>query len=77
MVERGDKASYEIEKQLLYKMWLKDPTPQNNEQYQSARDACKQVIKHAKEKAWSGYGNQLEAMEKQRRRRAFIRKSSA
>ena len=28
-------------------MWLKDPTPQNKEQYKSARDAFKQVIKHA------------------------------
>ena len=40
-------------KKQLYKKWLKDPTPQNKEQYQSARDACKQVIKQAKEKAWS------------------------
>ena len=45
-------------KEQLYKKWLKDPTPQNKEQYQSARDACKQVIKQAKEKAWSEYGNQ-------------------
>ena len=49
-------------KKQLYKNWLKDPTPQNKEQYQSARDACKQVIKHAKQKAWSEYGNQLEDM---------------
>ena len=46
-------------KKQLYKNWLKDPTPQNKEQYQSARDACKQVIKQAKEKARSEYGNQL------------------
>ena len=51
-------------KKQLYKMWLKDPTPQNKEQYQSARDACKQVINHGKEKAWSEYGNQLEDMRK-------------
>ena len=49
-------------KKQLYKIWLKDPTPQNKEQYQSARDACKKFIKHAKEKAWSEYGNQLEDM---------------
>ena len=40
-------------KNQLNKKWLKDPTPQNKEQYQSARDACKQVIKQAKENAWS------------------------
>ena len=55
-------------KRQLYKMWLKDPTPHNKEQYQSARDACKQVIKHATEKAWSEYGNQLEDMRKAGRR---------
>ena len=49
-------------KKQLYKKWQKDPTPQNKEQYQSARYACKQVIKQAKEKAWSKYGNQTEAM---------------
>ena len=32
-------------KKQLYKKWLKDPAPQNKEQYQSARDACKQLIK--------------------------------
>ena len=31
-------------KKQLYKKWLKDPTPQNKEQYQSARDACKQAM---------------------------------
>ena len=45
--EETDKTSYEIEKQ-LYKKWLKDLTPRNKEQYQSARDACKHVIKQAK-----------------------------
>ena len=40
-------------KKQLYKKWLKDPTPQNKERYQSARDACKHDIKQAKEKAWS------------------------
>ena len=43
-------------KKQVYKKWLKNPTPQNKEQYQSARDACKQVIKQAKEKVWSEYG---------------------
>ena len=52
-------------------MWLKDPTPQNKEQYQSARDACKQVIKHAQEKAWSEYGNQLEDMRKTEAMKSF------
>ena len=51
-------------KKQLYKKWLKDPTPQNKEQCQSARDACKKVIKQTKEKAWSEYGNQLEDMRK-------------
>ena len=55
-------------KKQLYKKWLKDRTPQNKEQYLSARDACKQVIKQAKEKAWSQYGNQLEDMRKKQRR---------
>ena len=58
----------------LYKMWLKDPTPQNKEQYQSARDACKQFIKHAKEKAWSEYGNQLEDMRKTEAMKSFYKK---
>ena len=51
-------------KKQLYKMCLKDPTPQNKEQYQSARFACKQIVKHDKEKAWFEYGNQLEDMRK-------------
>ena len=73
MVERGDKTSYELKKQ-LYKKWLKDPTPQNKEQYQSARDACKHVIKQAKEKAWSEYGNQLEDMRKTEAMKSFYKK---
>ena len=55
-------------------MWLKDPTPQNKEQYQSARDACKQVIRHAKEKTWSEYGNQLEDMRKTEAMKSFYKK---
>ena len=61
-------------KKQLYKKWLKDPTPQNKEQYQSARDACKQVIKQAKEKAWSEYGNQLEDMRKTEAMKSFYKK---
>ena len=38
MVEQGDQKSYEIEK-AIHKKWLKDPTPQNKEQYHTARDA--------------------------------------
>ena len=64
-------------KKQLYKKWLKDPTPQNTEQYQSARDACKQVIKQAKEKAWSEYGNELEDLRKTEAMKCFIRKSRA
>ena len=55
-------------------MWLKDPTPQNKEQYQSARDACKQVIKHAKEMAWSEYGNHMEDMRKTEAMKSFYKK---
>ena len=33
-----------------YKKWLKDPAPQKKERYQSARDACKHVIKQAKKR---------------------------
>ena len=73
MVERRDKTSYEIEKQ-LYKKWLKDPTPQNKERYQSARDTCKHVIKQAKEKAWSEYGSQLEDMRKTEAMNSFYKK---
>ena len=61
-------------KKQLYKKWLKDPTPQNKEQYQSARDACKQVIKQAKEKAWSEYGNKLEDMRKTEAMKSFYKK---
>ena len=61
-------------KKQLYKKWLKNPTPQNKEQYQSARDACKQVIKQAKEKAWSEYGNQLEDMRKTEAMKSFYKK---
>ena len=61
-------------KKHLYKKWLKDPTPQNKEQYQSARDACKQVFKQAKEKAWSEYGNQLEDMRKTEAMESFYKK---
>ena len=61
-------------KKQLYKKWLKDPTPQNKEQYQSARDACKQVIKQAKENAWSEYGNQLEDMRKTEAMKSFYKK---
>ena len=61
-------------KKQLYKKWLKDPTPQNKEQYQSARDACKQVIKQAKEKAWSEYSNQLEGMRKTEAMKSFYKK---
>ena len=61
-------------KKQLYKKWLKDPTPQNKERYQSARDACKQVIKPAKERAWSEYGNQLEDMRKTEAMKSFYKK---
>ena len=61
-------------KKQLYKKWLKDPTPQNKEQYQSARDACKQVVKQAKNKAWSEYGNQLEDMRKTEAMKSFYKK---
>ena len=62
-------------KRKLYKKWLKDPTPQNKEQYQSARDAaCKQVIKQAKEKTWSQYDNQLEDMPKTEAMKSFYKK---
>ena len=64
-------------KKQLYKKWLKDPTPQNKERYQSARYACKHVIKQAKEKAWSEYGSQLEDMRKTEAMKSFIRKSRA
>ena len=61
-------------KKQLYNKWLKDPTTQNKEQYQSARDACKQVIKQAKERAWSEYGNQLEDMRKTEAMKSFYKK---
>ena len=61
-------------KKQLYKKWLKDPTQQNKEQYQSARDACKHVIKQAKEQAWSEYGNQLEDMRKTEAMKSFYKK---
>ena len=61
-------------KRQLYKMWLKDPKPQKKEKYPSARDACKQVTKHAKEKAWSEYGNQLEDMRKTEAMKNFYKK---
>ena len=61
-------------KKQVYKKWLKDPTPQNKEQYQSARDACKHVIKQAKEKAWSEYGNQVEDMRKTEAVKSFYKK---
>ena len=61
-------------KKQFYKKWLKDPTPQNKEQYQSARDACKYVIKQAKEKAWSDYGSQLEDMRKTEAMKSFYKK---
>ena len=61
-------------KKKLYEKWLKDPTPQKKEQYQSARDACKQVIKQAKEKACSEYGNQLEDMRKTEAMKSFYKK---
>ena len=61
-------------KKQLYKKLLKDPTTQNKEQYQSARDACKQVIKQTKEKAWSAYGNQLEDMRKTEAMKSFYTK---
>ena len=57
-------------KKQLYKKWLKDPTPQNEEQYQSARD----VIQQAKEKAWSEYGNELEDMRKTKAMKSFYTK---
>ena len=61
-------------KKQLYKIWLKDPTPRNKKQYQSARFACKQVIKHAKEKAWSEYGNHMEDMRKTEALKSFYKK---
>ena len=59
-------------KKQLYKKWLKDPTPQNKGRYQSARDACKQVIKQVKENAWSEYGNQLEDMRTTEAMKSFL-----
>ena len=61
-------------KKQSYKKWLKDPTPQKKERYQSARDACKHVIKQAKEKAWSEYGSQLEDMRKTEAMKSFYKK---
>ena len=49
-------------KKQWYKEWLKDPTPQNKEQYQ------------AKEKAWSEYGNQLEDMGNTEAMKSFYKK---
>ena len=73
MVDEETRQATKLKKQ-VYKKWLKDPTPQNKEQYQSARDACKQVIKQAKEKAWSEYGNQLEDMRKTEAMKSFYKK---
>ena len=67
------KQATKLKKQ-LYKKWLKDPTPQNKEQYQSARDAFKQVIKQAKEKAWLEYGNQVEDIRKTEAMKSFYKK---
>ena len=71
MVERGDKASYEIEKAIIQEVAERSNTP---EQYQSARDACKQVIKESKENAWSDYGNQLEDMRTTEAMKSFDQK---
>ena len=67
MVEQGDKTSYTII--IIAKAIIQEVAERYNttEQNQSARDACKQVIKHAREKAWSEYGNHLEDMRKQKR----------
>ena len=54
-------------KKQLYKKWLKDPTPQNKEQYQAVRDACKQVIKQAKERHGQSMVTNWRICEKQRR----------
>ena len=40
------------------------PIRKGKRKYPLATYACKQVIKHAKEKAWSEYGNKLEDMRK-------------
>ena len=61
-------------KKQSYKKWLRDPTPQKKERYQSARDACKHVIKQAKEKAWSEYGSQMEDMRKTEAMKSFHKK---
>ena len=73
MVERGDKTSYEIEKAIIQEVAERSNTTEQ-EQYQSARDACKHVIKQAKEKAWSEHGNQLEDMRKTEAMKSFYKK---
>ena len=72
MVERGDKTSYEIEKAIIQE--VAERSNSTEQRTVSVSKRCKQVIKQAKEKAWSEYGNQLEDMQKTEAMKSFYKK---
>ena len=75
LVERGDKASYEIEKAIIQDMAERSNTTEQITVSVSQRCMqLEQVIKHAKEKAWSEYGNQMEDMRKTEAMKSFNKK---